>query len=191
MSDTNSYALYAGIGVGVLLLISLLVMYNRFVRQRTLVEESWGGIDVELTRRHELVPNLVETVRGYAAHEQAVLEALVQAREAATAHQAERPKQRESFEDAVGGAIATVLARAEAYPDLQASANFLQLQAELTNTEDRIAAARRFYNGNVRAYNTRVKTFPSNVVAGLFGFDLREFFEIRDQAARAVPGIPG
>jgi LemA protein len=189
VSDTATYALYAGIAVVVLLLISLLVMYNRFVRQRTHVEESWGGIDVELTRRHELVPNLVETVRGYAAHEQAVLTALVQAREAATAHQADEPRQRAGFEDAVGGAIATVLARAEAYPDLKASANFLQLQAELTNTEDRIAAARRFYNGNVRAYNTRVKTFPSNIVAAVFRFRLREFFEIRDQTARAAPGV--
>jgi LemA protein len=190
VTDTQTYALYAGIGVVVLLLlISLLVMYNRFVRQRTHVEESWGGIDVELTRRHGLIPNLVETVRGYATHEQAVLEALVRAREAATAHQAARPKEREGYEDAVGGAIATVLARAEAYPDLKASANFLQLQAELTNTEDRIAAARRFYNGNVRAYNTRVRTFPSNVVAGVFRFRLREFFEIRDQAARVAPGV--
>ena len=189
MTDTETYVLYAGIGVGVLLLISLLVMYNRFVRQRTHVEESWGGIDVELTRRHQLIPNLVETVRGYAAHEQGVLDTLVRAREAATAHQADQPKQREGFEDAVGGALASVLARAEAYPDLKASANFLQLQAELTITEDRIAAARRFYNGNVRAYNTRVKTFPSNVVALLFRFRLREFFEIRDQAARVAPTV--
>ena len=189
MTDTQKYVLYAGIGVVVLLLISILVMYNRFVRQRTLIEESWGGIDVELTRRHELIPGLVETVRGYAAHEQSVLDNLVRAREAATAHQADQPKQREGFEDAVGGALATVLARAEAYPDLKASANFLQLQDELTNTEDRIAAARRFYNGNVRAYNTRVKTFPSMIVAGVFGFRLREFFEIRDQAVRAAPGV--
>ncbi len=189
MTDSETYVLYAGIAAVVLLLISALVMYNRFVRQRTLVQESWGGINVELTRRHDLVPNLVATVRGYAAHEQGVLDALVQAREAATAHQGDQPKQRERFEDAVGGAIATVLARAEAYPDLQASANFLQLQAELTNTEDRIAAARRFYNGNVRAYNTRVKTFPSMVVAAAFRFRLREFFEIRDPAARSAPGV--
>ena len=178
--------LYAAIAVGVLLLLSLLVMYNRFVRQRTLVEESWGGIDVELTRRHNLIPNLVETVRGYATHEQAVLDTLVQAREAAAAHQADQPKQREGFEDAVGGALATVLARVEAYPDLKASTNFLHLQTELTTTEDRIAAARRFYNGNVRAYNTRVRTVPSNLVAAAFGFRTREFFEIRDQAARSV-----
>jgi LemA protein len=186
---TTEYVVYAAVGAVVLLLISLLVMYNRFVRQRTHVEESWGGIDVELTRRHELVPNLVETVRGYAAHEQALLDNLVRAREAAAAHLADRPKQREGYENAVGRALAQVLARAEAYPDLKASTNFLHLQAELTNTEDRIAAARRFYNGNVRAYNTRVRTFPSNLVAGAFGFDLREFFEIRDQAVRAAPAV--
>jgi LemA protein len=186
---TTEYVVYAAVGAVVLLLISLLVMYNRFVRQRTHVDESWGGIDVELTRRHDLVPNLVETVRGYAAHEQALLDNLVRAREAAAAHHADRPKQREGYENAVGGALAQVLARAEAYPDLKASTTFLHLQAELTNTEDRIAAARRFYNGNVRAYNTRVRTFPSNLVAGAFGFDLREFFEIRDQAGRAAPAV--
>lgn len=176
-------------GLVLLLLLCVVVMYNRFVRQRTLVDESWGGIDVELTRRHELIPNLVETVRGYAAHEQATLDALVRAREAATAHMADRPADRQTYEDAVGGALAQVLVRAEAYPDLKASANFLALQDELTNTEDRIAAARRFYNGNVRAYNTRVSTFPSNVVAGMFDFERRDFFELRDLAARSVPGV--
>lgn len=180
------------VGVGGLVLVvlaCLVVMYNRFVRQRTLVEESWGGIDVELTRRHELIPNLVETVRGYAAHEQATLEQLVRAREAATAHHDAPPRERESYEDAVGSALAQVLVRAEAYPDLKASTSFLSLQDELTNTEDRIAASRRFYNGNVRAYNTRVGTFPSNVVAGMFDFERRDFFELRDPVARQAPGV--
>lgn len=179
---------FAGAVVGVLLLC-LVVMYNRFVRQRTLVDESWGGIDIELTRRHDLIPALVELVRGYAAHEQATLEALVRARESATAHAADRPATRSAYEDAVGGALAQVLVRAEAYPELKASANFLALQDELTNTEDRIAAARRFYNGNVRAYNTRVQTFPSNVAAGVFGFERRDFFELHDAAARQAPGV--
>ena len=177
------------LGALVLLALCLVVSYNRFVRQRTLVEESWGGIDVELTRRHELIPNLVETVKGYAAHEQATLDALVRAREAATAHTSDRPAQRSAYEDAVGGALAEVLVRAEAYPDLKASTSFLDLQDELTNTEDRIAASRRFYNGNVRAYNTRVRTFPSNVVASMFGFEARDFFELRDQAARHAPEV--
>lgn len=175
------------IALVVILTISVIAMYNRFVRQRTLVDESWGGIDVELTRRHELIPNLVETVRGYASHEQVVLETLVVAREAATAHQADAPAARQNYEDAVGGALTQVLVRAEAYPHLRASAHFLQLQDELTNTEDRIAASRRFYNGNVRAYNTRVRTFPSNLIAGLFGFSARDFFELREPAARTAP----
>ena len=179
---------WAILAVAVLLLLSLLVMYNRFVRQRTLVDEAWGGIDVELTRRHDLIPQLVDTVRGYAAHELAVLTRLVAAREAAAAHHAESPVQRQGYEDALGGALGQVLARVEAYPDLRASQNFLALQDELTNTEDRIAASRRFYNGNVRAYNTRVRTFPSNLVAGVFRFRTREFFELREQVSRPVAG---
>jgi LemA protein len=171
------------------LLLSLMVMYNRFVRQRVLIDESWGQTDVELTRRHDLIPNLVKTVQGYAAHEREVLENLTQAREAATAHTEDAPAAREKFEDALGGAVASVLVRAEAYPDLKASTNFLELQDELTNTEDRIAAARRFYNGNVRAYNTRVRTFPSNLIAGMFHFATRDFFELKDPVARQAPQV--
>ena len=181
--------LYVVLGVVAFLLLCLVVMYNRFVRQRTLVDESWGGIDVELTRRHELIPNLVRTVQGYADHERAVLENLTAAREAATAHKTDDPARRSEFEESVGRALTAVLARVEAYPDLQASQNFLDLQDELTNTEDRIAASRRFYNGNVRAYNTRVATFPSNVVAAMFGFKAREFFEITDANARTAPSV--
>ncbi len=177
------------IGVAVLLVTSVIVSYNRFVRQRTLVDESWGGIDVELSRRHDLIPNLVETVQGYATHEREVLERLVRAREAAAAHREDRPHAREEFEDSVTLALQSVLARVEAYPDLRASSNFLHLQRELTLTEDRIAAARRFYNGNVRAYNTRVRTFPSNLVAGTFRFRTRDFFELTDPATASVPGV--
>jgi LemA protein len=169
---------WAAVAVAVLLLVAVLVMYNRFVRQRTLVDESWGGIDVELTRRHDLIPALVETVRGYAAHEQAVLTRLVDAREAAAAHHSDSPARRQGYEDSLAGALQLLLARVEAYPDLKASQHFLALQGELTNTEDRIAASRRFYNGNVRAYNTRVGTFPSNLVAAVFRFPPREFFEL-------------
>ena len=176
-------------GLLAVLLLSLVTMYNRFVRQRTLVDESGGQTDVELTRRHELIPNLVATVKGYAEHERAVLDAVTSAREQATAHKDDAPKQREQFEDALGRAVAGVLVRAEAYPDLKASANFLALQDELTNTEDRIAAARRFYNGNVRAYNTRVATFPSNLIASMFSFRPRDFFELRDQAAALPPAV--
>jgi LemA protein len=179
---------WVAVTVAVLLLVSILVMYNRFVRQRTLVDESWGGIDVELTRRHDLIPQLVETVRGYAAHEQEVLSRLVEAREAAAAHHTESPAHREGYEDALGGELRQVLARVEAYPDLQASQGFSALQDELTNTEDRLAASRRFYNGNVRAYNTRVRTFPSNLVAAAFRFRPREFFELREGLRPPVAG---
>ena len=171
------------------LVVPPIVMYNRFVRQRALVDESWHDIDVELTRRYELVPNLVETVKVYAEHERAVLDALVEAREQATAHRTEGPGQRQGYEQQLGSAVGQVLARVEAYPDLKASASFLRLQDELTNTEDRIAAARRFYNGNVRAYDTRVQTFPSNLVAGAFGFEPRAFFELADQNARNTPSV--
>jgi LemA protein len=173
---------WAAVAVAVVLLVAVLVMYNRFVRQRTLVDESWGGIDVELTRRHDLIPQLVETVKGYAAHEQAVLTRLVEAREAATAHHTDSPARRQGYEDSLGGALQQLFARVEAYPDLKASGQFLALQGELTNTEDRIAASRRFYNGNVRAYNTRVRTVPSNLVAAVFRFRPREFFELAANA---------
>jgi LemA protein len=173
MGTAEAVLLVVGIVV-LLTLISFVAMYNRFVRQRTLVDESWHGIDVELTRRHDLIPNLVATVQGYAAHERTVLDQLVQAREAATTHQAGTPHE---------------LARVEAYPELKASQNFLQLQRELTTTEDRIAAARRFYNGNVRAFNTRVDTFPSNLVANTTHFTKREFFELTDPAARQSPQV--
>ena len=187
---TPTTAVIAVVGGAVLvLLLSLMVMYNRFVRQRVLIDESWGQTDVELTRRHDLIPNLVKTVQGYAAHEREVIEGVTRAREEATAHSDDAPHSREKFEDALGGAVRTLLVRAEAYPDLKASANFLDLQDELTNTEDRIAAARRFYNGNVRAYNTRVSTFPSNLIAGMFGFAARDYFELKEPAARQAPRV--
>lgn len=189
MTATGSVILIVIAAVVLFVVIPPVVMYNRFVRQRTLVDESWGQTDVELTRRHELIPNLVATVKGYAEHEAAVLETLARAREDAVAHRSDDPKSREVTEDKLGGALGRVLARAEAYPDLKASANFLELQDELTNTEDRIAAARRFYNGNVRAYNTRCSTFPSNLIASMFGFAPREFFELTDPAARVVPSV--
>jgi LemA protein len=171
--------------------LAVVVMYNRFVRQRTLVEASWGTVDVELTRRHDLVPNLVATVQGYAAHEREVLTALVAAREAAAAREKQPPAGRAQPEEAMARSLATVLARAEAYPDLKADRVFLDLQHQLAETEDRIAAARRFFNLNVAAYNTRVATFPSNLVAGWFHFERHDFFEISDDAVRTVTSVNG
>ena len=131
----------------------------------------------------------METVRGYAEHERSVLDNLVQAREQAAAHRAAGPEERGAYEENLAGATQQVLARAEAYHDLKASANFLQLQSALTDTEDRIAAGRRFYNGNVRAYNTRIVTFPSNLVASAFHFTQREFFELTVGKARNAPDV--
>lgn len=176
--------------LGVVVLIVLMwgvAQYNGFVRLRNLVQESWRQIDVELHRRHDLIPNLVETVKGYAAHERSLFEEVTAAR-AAAAQPASGPAEQAAREDALSGALGRLFAVAEAYPALRASENFAQLQGELTNTEDRIAAGRRFYNANVRAMNTKVETFPSNLVAGMFGFTQQEYFETTD-AARTAPRV--
>ena len=157
-------ALWIVLGLVVLLAVLVAVSYNRFVKQRNLVQESWRQVDVELKRRHDLIPNLVETVKGYATHEREVFEAVTQARAAAAAP-GSSPAQQAQQEGVLGQALGRLFAVAEAYPDLKASTNFLELQRELTETEDRIAAGRRFYNANVRALNTRVESFPSNLVA--------------------------
>lgn len=187
-----SPAAVTGLAVGLPVLVLglyLLVSYNRFASQRALVEESWSQVDVELQRRHDLVPNLVRTVQGYAAHEAAVLERVTAARAAAEAHRSDAPERRRPFEEELGGAVHGLVAVAEGYPDLKASASFLHLQQELTNTEDRIAAGRRFYNGNVRALNTRVRSVPSNLVASMFGFGTKDYFELSEPAAAAPPRV--
>jgi LemA protein len=176
------------LGIVVLVLIAGVVSYNRFVRQRNLVQESWQQIDVELTRRHDLIPNLVETVKGYAAHERGTLEAVTAARAAASAP-GSSPAQQAQQENILTGALRQLFAVAESYPDLKASTNFLDLQRQLSETEDRIAAGRRFYNANVRALNTRVQAFPSSIIASLFGFKLAEYFEADDPQVRANPQV--
>ena len=161
------------IAVIVVLALILVGIYNGMVRARNRVDEAWSGIDVQLKRRHDLIPNLVETVKGYAAHEKEVFEAVTQARANAMSAQAAGPAgaaQVAQAEGALTGALGRLFAVAEAYPQLRATENFQQLQAELTNTEDQIAGARRIYNGNVQDYNTRIQTFPGVVFAGMFGF---------------------
>lgn len=175
-------------GLAVLGLIWGVVTYNGFVRLRNLVQEAWRQIDVELHRRHDLIPNLVETVKGYAAHERAVFDEVTTAR-AAAATPGSSPAQQAVQENQLTAALGRLFAVAEAYPQLRAAENFLALQAELTNTEDRIAAGRRFYNANVRQLNTKVETFPSNVIAGWFHFTRAEYFEAEDPAVRAVPTV--
>lgn len=162
--------------------------YNGFVRLRNLVQEAWRQIDVELHRRHDLIPNLIETVKGYAAHERGVFEAVTMAR-AAAAQPGATPGEQAGQENDLTQALGRLFAVAEAYPQLRASENFLALQQELTNTEDRIAAGRRFYNANVRELNTKVESFPSNVIAGMFHFVRAEYFEVTDPVMRTAPVV--
>ena len=176
------------LGVGLIGLIWGVATYNGFVRLRNLVQEAWRQIDVELHRRHDLIPNLVETVKGYAAHERAVFDEVTTARAAAAAPGA-GPAQQAVQENQLTAALGRLFAVAEAYPQLRAAENFLALQNELTTTEDRIAAGRRFYNANVRQLNTKVETFPANIIAGWFGFTRAEYFEAEDPAVRAVPTV--
>ncbi|MBV9293861.1 MAG: LemA family protein [Frankiales bacterium] len=180
------------VGVVVLLLLAVIASYNRFVRQRNLVQESWRQVDVELTRRHDLIPNLVETVKGYATQERTVLQSVTEARTAAVTtmqNQGAGPEQQAQAENTLQRALGGLFAVAENYPDLKSSQNFLALQAQLAETEDRIAAGRRFYNGNVRALNTRVEAFPSSVIASMFHFSKAEYFETDDPAVRAPVAV--
>ena len=158
--------------------------YNGLIRLRNLVQEAWRQIDVELTRRHDLIGNLVETVKGYAAHERGTLEDVVRARSAAMAP-GQSPGQQAESENLLSQALGRLIAVAEAYPDLKANENFTALQAELTSTEDRIASARRYYNATVRDLNTKVETVPTNVVAGLFRIERAEYFEAAGEQREA------
>jgi LemA protein len=185
-------AVWVAVGIVAALLLALVVSYNRFVRQRNLVRESWRQVDVELVRRHDLIPNLVETVKAYAAHERAVLESVTAARTEALhaaadtrVGVAEQARAESALQRSLGGLFAV----AENYPTLKADTQFLELQRQLAETEDRIAAARRFYNGNVRALNTRVESFPSSLVASTFGFRPAGYFETDDPAVWAPVAV--
>ena len=174
----------------VVLAFFLISMYNRLVTLRQRVKEAWADIDVQLKRRWDLIPNLVETVKGYAAHERSTFEAVTQARaQAIAAATGGSPEQRAQAENALGGALLNLRAVAEAYPELQAVQEFKDLSENLTATEDKIAFARRFYNGNVRDYNTALMTFPTNLLGGMFGFTPEQYFELTDAAERAVPQV--
>jgi LemA protein len=180
-------AIVVAAAVALGLLLALTLSYNHFVRQKQLIANSWSNVDTELRRRYDLIPNLVETVRGYAAHERETLEAVVRARTAAVASTG-GPEAQGRDENILVDALRHLFAVAEAYPDLRASEHFLALQDELVNTEDRIQAARRFYNANVRDYNRRVESLPSMVVALLFGFRRADYFEV--EAALRAAGAP-
>ncbi len=175
----------------IVLLVALLAwavgLYNRLVRLRNLVKEGWSGIEVQLKRRADLIPNLIESVRGYMGHERGVLEKVTELRSRTLNAQA--PGERARLEGDLGRALGQLFAVAEAYPELKADRNFLDLQDELSQLEDQIQMARRYYNGTIRDLNIAVESFPSNIVAGMFQFRQAEFFEIEDQADRAVPKV--
>jgi len=172
--------------IAVLLLLYVFSQYNGLVRLRNRVEASWAQIDVQLKRRWDLIPNLVETVKGYAAHERETFERVIAARNAATT--ASGPAQAAQSENLLTGALRQLFAVAEAYPDLKANTNFLQLQEELTGTEGRIAYARQYYNDAVQKFNTKTQTVPSSIIANMFGFKEKEYFE-PEQEARATPHV--
>ncbi|MCP4382701.1 MAG: LemA family protein [Hyphomicrobiales bacterium] len=176
------------LGVIVLVAIYLVILYNRLVSLRQTVSQAWSDISVQLKQRHDLVPNLVETVKGYAGHERETLEAVTAARNAAVS--AAGPDAQAKAENMLTGALRQLFALAEAYPDLKANENFLHLQAELSDLENKIAASRRFFNNAVQEYNTAIEQFPAVLIAGQFGFTPREFFELEESEAAAVAAPP-
>jgi len=166
--------------------VFLVGVYNRMIRNRNLVDEAWSGIDVQLKRRSNLVNNIVETVKGYASHEKEVFERVTEAR--ARTNSAGTVQERASAENALTGALKTLFAVAENYPELKANTNFLQLQQTLSDLENEIQMARRYYNGSVRDYNNTIQVFPNSFLASMFNFNSREYFEA-DEGARVVPKV--
>jgi LemA protein len=179
-------ALWIVLGVVALLAIIFVVSYNRFVSQKNLIRDSWANIDTELKRRYDLIPNLIETVKGYASHEREIFEEVARTRSMA-AGATGSPAAQAAAEGPFMAALGKLFAVAENYPDLKANQNFLALQGELTNTEDRLQTARRFYNANVREFNRRIQSFPSTFIARMFNFKEAEFFEIDDATRQAGP----
>jgi LemA protein len=177
------------LGLVLLVVLAGVASYNRFISQRNLIRDAFANIDTELKRRYDLIPNLVETVKGYASHEREVLENVTRAR-AAAASATGSPAEQAAAEGPVVAALRQLFAVAENYPQLRANENFLQLQQELGNTEDRIQASRRFYNANVRDYNRRVQSVPSNIIASMFNFKEEEFFEIEAAMRETVEEAP-
>ncbi len=178
--------LWIVIGVVALLVIFVIAVYNRLVKFRNRIEAAWAQIDVQLKRRHDLIPNLVETVKGYAAHERETFENVVKARQQAV--QAQGVENQAQAENMLTSALRQLFAVAEAYPDLKANQNFLALQEELTGTEGRIAFSRQFYNEQVLSYDNSLEQFPTNIIAGMFNFEPKPYFEV-EEAARAVPSV--
>jgi len=177
-------AIWVIVGIVGLLIVGAIVSYNRFISQRQFIRDSWANIDTELRRRYDLIPNLIETVKGYASHERELFEEVARTR-AAAAGATGSPAQQAAAEAPLIAALGRLFAVAEAYPQLRANENFLSLQTELANTEDRLQTARRFYNANVRDYNRRVQSFPSNLIASTFKFAEEEYFEVEEAIREA------
>ncbi len=173
---------YILLGIGALIIAVLILIYNSLVSKRNRIEEAWSDIEVQMKRRFDLIPNVVETVKGYAAHEKSVLENVTKARTQAMG--AHTPQEHAQAENMLAGTLKTLFAVAENYPDLKANVNFLDLQRELADTENKIQSSRRFYNGNVRDYNTLLQSFPTNMIGGMFRFMKREFFDLEEEQAR-------
>lgn len=171
--------------VAVVLLIALVAIYNGLIKSRVRVDEAWSDINVQLKRRYDLIPNLVNTVKGYATHESKVFEQVTAARTAAM--NATGIEQKAKAENMLADTLKSLFAVSEAYPDLKANQGFQQLQSELVDTEDKIQASRRFYNGSVRDYNIKLQVFPTNILAGMMGFQARDFFEVENQAEVEKP----
>ena len=176
---------YLILGLVLMAAAGTIVIYNKLVRLRNTGQSSWSDIDVQLKKRYDLVPNLVETVKGYASHEKSVFERVTAAR--SQAMQAGSPEEKAAAENMLGATLKSLFAVAEAYPDLKANANFIQLQSQLKELEDNIEYARRYYNAVVRDYNTLTESFPSNLIASQFGFHKREFFELETPAVERSP----
>ncbi len=170
------------LGIVAVIAVVIIGMYNSLIRLKNRVDEAWSDIDVQLKRRHDLIPNLVNTVKGYASHEKETFEKVVQARSAAM--QAGNAEEKAKTENALSETLKSIFALAENYPDLKANQNFLELQRELSDTENKIQASRRFYNGNVRDFNTKLQVFPTNIIGNTLGFKDRDFFEIEDAEER-------
>jgi len=175
------------LGIIVIVVIWFVSIYNGLVRLKNLVEEAWSGIDVQLKRRADLIPNLIETVKGYMTHERELLEKVTELR--SKAMKAENVGEKARLEGELSRSLVNVLAVAEKYPDLKANQNFLDLQGQLAKIEDEIQMARRYYNGAARNLNIKIETFPSNIVANMFRFSKAEYFEIEDEADRKVPEV--
>src|SRR5205809_2154873 len=175
--------------VVVVLALLLVLSFNGLVRRRNRTQEAWSQIDVQLKRRHDLIPNLVETVKGYAAHERGTFDEVTKARAGAIAAGSQGPQERAQAENVLTGALRSLFAVAEAYPQLQAVQEFKDLSENLRDTEDKIQFSRRFYNGQARDYNTALQTFPTVALAGMFGFKASEYFEVEEPSDREVPKV--